>query len=165
MEELRNNFTKGRNYYPTYPKKAYKLLLKYKTLQSKLASRMMDDPEEVSFGNREGDKFGRVKKYRIFSGGRGKKSVVLLLHTTWPHSERMPKPKGSSSRRRQCRKEEEVEFKINVQEEDVDDYGDVGGLLFLQAMILQKEERNTIGAFCLLLDNQYIYDIFSNTWI
>ena len=77
----------------------------------------------------------------------------------------MTKPKGISSRRRRRRKEEEGEVNLNVQEEDVDDYGDVGNLLFLRAMILQKGAINTIDTGWLLLDNQSIDDIFSNTWI
>ena len=86
-----------------------------------------------------GDKGGRVNKDRRVSGERGKKIVVLLLQITWPHSDRMTKPKGISSRQRWRRKEEEGEVNLNVQEEDVDDYVDVGNLLFLQAMILQKD--------------------------
>ena len=77
----------------------------------------------------------------------------------------MTKPKGISSRRRRRRKEEEVKVNLNVQEEDVDYYDDVGNLLFLRAMILQKGVRNTIGTGWLLLENQSIDDIFSNTWI
>ena len=77
----------------------------------------------------------------------------------------MPEPKGISIRRRRWRKEEEVEVNLNVQEEDVDDDGDVGNLLFLQAMILQKGETNTIDTGWILLDNQSIDEIFSNNWI
>ena len=52
-----------------------------------------------------------------------------------------------------------------MQEEDVDDYGDVRNLLFLLAMIIQKGARKTIEAGWLLFDNHFTYDIFSNTWI
>ena len=145
MEELQKIFTKGGDYYPANMTEAYELLLNYKMSHSNLSARLMDDPEEVSFGNVGEEKGGRVNKDRRVSGGRGKKSVVLLLQITWPHSERMTKPKGISSRRRRWRKEEEGEVNLNVQEEDVDDYGDVGNLLFLRAMILQKGVRNTIG--------------------
>ena len=132
---------RGGDYYPANLTEAYELLLNYKMSHSKLSSRLMDDPEEVSFGNVGGDKGGRFNKDKRVSGGRGQKSVVLLLQITWPHSKRMTKPKGISSRRRRRRKEEEVEVNLNVQEEDVDDYDDVGNLLFLRAMILQKGAR------------------------
>ena len=73
VEELRNNFTKGGNYYPENLTEAYELLLNYKTSHSKLEARLMDDPEEVLFGNVVGDKGGRVNKDGRVSGGRGKK--------------------------------------------------------------------------------------------
>ena len=85
-----------------------------------------------------GEKGGRVNKDRRVSGGRGKKIVVLLLQITWTHSKIMPEPKIVSIRRCRWRKYEELEVNLNVQEEDVDEYGDVGDLLFLQAMILRK---------------------------
>ena len=62
-------------------------------MHSKLAARLMDDREEVSFGNEGGEKGGRVNKDGRVSGGRGKKIVVLLLQKTWTHSKRMPEPK------------------------------------------------------------------------
>ena len=107
-------------------------------LHSKLAARLVYDLEEVSFGNEGGEKGGRVNKDRRVSEGRGKKIVVLLLQITWKHSKRMPEQKVISIKRCRWRKYEEVEVNLNVQEEDVDDDGDVGNLLFLQAMILQK---------------------------
>ena len=62
-------------------------------MHSKLAARLVYDLEEVSFGNEGGEKGGRVNKDGRVSGGRGKKSVVLLLQITWTHSKRMPEPK------------------------------------------------------------------------
>ena len=73
VEELRNDFTKGGDYYPEDMTEAYDLLINYKTSHSKLAERMVDDPEDVSFGNVGGDKGGRVNKNRRVSRGRGKK--------------------------------------------------------------------------------------------
>ena len=58
---------------------------------------------------------------------------------------------------------EQGEVNLNIQEEDVDDYGDVGGLLFLQPMILQKGAIKKIETGWLLLDNQSMDDIFGNT--
>ena len=58
----------------------------------------MYDLEEGLFGNVGGDKGGIVNKDGRVSGGHRKKIVVLLLQRTWSHSERMPEPKGSSSR-------------------------------------------------------------------
>ena len=130
-----------------------------------MAVRLVYDLEEVSFGNEGGEKGDRVNKGGRVSRGRRKKSVVLLLQITWTNSKRMPEPKGISSRQCRWRKYEEGEVNLNVQEEDVDDYGDVGNLLFLQAMILQKGERNTIDTGWIILDNQSIDDIFSNNWI
>ena len=49
VEELRNDFTKGGDYYPANLTEAYELLLNYKMSHSKLSARLMDDPEEVSF--------------------------------------------------------------------------------------------------------------------
>ena len=77
----------------------------------------------------------------------------------------MTKTKGSSCRRRRWRKEEEGEVKLDVKEEDVDDYGDVGDLFFLLTMILKKGARKMIETGWLLFDNHSTYDIFSNTWI
>ena len=73
VEELRNDFAKGGGYYPADLTETYKLLLNYKTLHSKLASRLVDDPQEVSFGNVGGDKCGRVNKDSRVSGGHEKK--------------------------------------------------------------------------------------------
>ena len=73
VEELRNNFTKGGDYYPANLTEAYELLLNYITSHSKLSERLMDDPEEVSFGNVGGEKVGRVNKDGRISGGREKK--------------------------------------------------------------------------------------------
>ena len=47
---------------------------------------LVEDPEEVSFGNLVGDKGGRVNKDGRVSRGSGKKIGVLLLQITWPHS-------------------------------------------------------------------------------
>ena len=49
--ELGKYFTKGNNYYPEDLTEAYNLLIKYKTSHSKLATRLVEDPEEVYFGN------------------------------------------------------------------------------------------------------------------
>ena len=73
VEELRNDFTKGGDYYPANMTEAYELLLNYKTSHSKLSARLMDDPEEVSFGKVGGDKGGRVNKDRRVSGDAKKK--------------------------------------------------------------------------------------------
>ena len=64
---------RGGDYYPANLTEAYELLLKYKTSQSKFSARLMDDPEEVSFGNVGGDKGGRVNKDGRVSRGREKK--------------------------------------------------------------------------------------------
>ena len=73
VEELRNDFTKGGDYYPANLTEAYELLLNYKTSQSNLSARLMDDPEEVSFGNVGGDKGGIFNKDGRVSRGRRKK--------------------------------------------------------------------------------------------
>ena len=73
VEELQNDFTKGGDYYPADLTEAYKLLLKYKTLHSKLAAILVYNLEEVSFGNEGGEKGGRVNKDGRVSGGREKK--------------------------------------------------------------------------------------------
>ena len=60
-------------YYPENMTEAYEFLLNYKTSHSKLSARLMDDLEEVSFGNVGGDKGGRVNKDGRVSGGRENK--------------------------------------------------------------------------------------------
>ena len=47
VEELWNDFTKRNDYYPEYLTEAYNLLINYKTLYYKLASRLVEDPEGV----------------------------------------------------------------------------------------------------------------------
>ena len=73
VEELRNDFTKGGDYYPENMTEAYELLLNYKMSHSKLSEILMDDPEEVSFGNKGGEKGDRVNKGGRVSRGRRKK--------------------------------------------------------------------------------------------
>ena len=67
--------TKGKNYYPEYLMEAYNLLLKYKTLHSKLVSILVDNSEEVLFGNVGEDENGRANKGGGVSGGRRKIKV------------------------------------------------------------------------------------------
>ena len=69
LEELHKKFTKGNNYYPEYLMEAYILLLNYKTSHSKLVAILVDDSEEVLFGNVGGDENRGVNK------GRGKRKV------------------------------------------------------------------------------------------
>ena len=73
-------------------------------MHSKLEVILVYNLEEVSFGNVGGEKGGRVNKDGRVSGGRRKKSVVLLLQITWTHSKRMPEPKRIIIRRRRWRK-------------------------------------------------------------
>ena len=117
---------------------AYNLLLNYNTLHSKLTARLVEDPEEVSFGNVGGDKGGIVNKNGRVRGGRGKKvwcyCCIKLVHI----ARECLNQKEAVADNAGGEKEEEGEVNLNVQEEDVDDYGDVGNLLFLQYMILQK---------------------------
>ena len=73
VEELQNNFTKEKNYYPAYLTEEYNLLLNYKTLHSKLEARLVDFPEEVPFGNVGGYEGRRVNMDGRVSGCCGKK--------------------------------------------------------------------------------------------
>ena len=83
--ELQKKFTKGNNYYPEYLMEAYILLLNYKTSNSKLVAILVDDSEEVLFGNVGGDKNSGVNKDGGVSGGRGKRKVLCYCCRTLDH--------------------------------------------------------------------------------
>ena len=67
VEELRKDFSKVNNDYPVYTANAYNLLIKYKTPHSNLATRLLDNSEEVLFTNVGGIK-GKSNSYNIGVG-------------------------------------------------------------------------------------------------
>ena len=75
LEELRNYFTKGDNYYPEDIMESSNILLNYKTPHSKLVAIMVEKSEEVFFGNLGGDKNIKFNKDGGFSEGRGRIKV------------------------------------------------------------------------------------------
>ena len=78
MEELQNNFTKGKDDFLDKTMEEYSLLVNYKTTQSNTEKRLVENSEEVLFTNIGGSK-GKSHPYKRDRCGidRGERNVWL----------------------------------------------------------------------------------------
>ena len=72
MEELQNDFTKGKDYHPIDIAEAYNLFVNYKMTHYNLAVILVNNSEEVYFSNVGGDEGFRCYKGGGCCGAHGK---------------------------------------------------------------------------------------------